>query len=230
MIILLALSGFARLYPQQPSIIDFLSGCQKKYGSDVDLVNGEKYFYPYARSQGNPFFFSDTRRAVITIHEKEFKGEMLRYDLFNQQLVLDYTDIFGATSSLVLQSEWVESFAFEEYLFRRMQGPEGERAFFQIVTDGPVGCLYSWRKDYLLNLTSGVQSYYFTDPARESFLMIGGQFYAYRNNANFMKIFDPGLQKKIRLFMRQSKINVKKASDSQMRLLVEYCNSLSHDS
>lgn len=227
--VLMALLGLSNLYPQQQSITDFLAECERKYGSDADLVNGEKYFYPYRQSMGDPFFFTDSRSAVVTIHEKEFEGQQLRYDVFNQKLVLDYKDLYGATSNLVLRNEWVESFAFERHRFIKMQGPEGESGFFQLVTDGPIACVYKWSKSYQLNLTSGVQSYYFTEPVKESFLLIDGQFYPYRNNRTFLKAFDPEIQKPVKQFMRQSKVKVKKAADSQMRHLVEYCNSLSHE-
>ncbi|MCD4711530.1 MAG: hypothetical protein K8R52_11855 [Bacteroidales bacterium] len=227
--VLMVLLGLSNLYPQQQSITDYLAECERKYGSDADLVNGEKYFYPYRQSMGDPFFFTDSRSAVVTIHEKEFEGQQLRYDVFNQKLVLDYKDLYGATSSLVLRNEWVESFAFERHRFIKMQGPEGESGFFQLVIDGPIACVYRWSKSYQLNLTSGVQSYYFTEPVKESFLLIDGQFYPYRSNKTFLKAFDPEIQKPVKQFMRQSKVKVKKATDSQMRHLVEYCNSLSHE-
>ncbi len=227
--VLMALLGLSNLYPQQQSITDYLAECERKYGSDADLVNGEKYFYPYRQSLGDPFFFTDSRSAVITIHDKEFKGQQLRYDIFNQKLVLDYRDLYGAISSLVLRNEWVESFVFERQRFIKMEGPEGDVGFFQLVTDGPTACVYKWSKNHQLNLTSGVQSYYFTEPVKESFLMIDGQFYPYRNNSTFLKVFDPEIQKPLKQFMRQSKIKVKKAPDSQIRHLVEYCNSLSYE-
>jgi len=224
--VLAALLGLSNLYAQQASITDYLVECERKYGSDADLVNGEKYFYPYRQSQGDPFFFSDSRSAVIRIHDKEFAGQQLRYDVFNQKLILDFQDIYGASSSLVMRSEWVESFAFEKQDFIRMKGPEGELEFLQLVTGGHISCVYKWSKDQLLNLTSGVQSYYFTEPTKESYLVIEGQFYPYRSNRAFLKTFDPELQKSVKQFMKQAKVKVNKAPDSQIRHLIEYCNSL----
>ncbi|MBE9517762.1 MAG: hypothetical protein IMY68_04300 [Bacteroidetes bacterium] len=227
--VLAALLGLSNLLAQQVSITDYLAECERKYGSDADLVNGEKYFYPYRQSQGDPFFFSDSRSAVIRIHDKEFAGQQLRYDVFNQKLILDFQDIYGASSSLVMRSEWVESFAFEKQDFIRMKGPEGELEFLQLVTGGQISCVYKWSKDQLLNLTSGVQSYYFTEPTKESYLVIEGKFYSYRSNRAFLKAFDPELQKSVKQFIKQAKVKVNKAPDSQIRHLVEYCNSLYHE-
>ena len=227
--VLMGLLWLADIDAQQQSITDYLAECERLYGSDADLVNGEKYFYPYTRSDGDPFFFSEPRQVVIKVHEKEFAGQLVRYDIFNQQVVLDFNDIYGGTTSLVLRNEWVESFSFEEHLFKRMKGPEGDAGYFQVVVDGPISCVYTWSKSYLLNLNSGVQSYYFTDPLKESFLVINNTFFPYRNNRTFLKAFDSGQQKTIKQFMRQSKVKVNKSPDWQMRHLIEYCNSLSHE-
>jgi len=227
--LLLALTGLTQIFAQQLSITDYLAECERKYGSDTDLVNGEKYFYPYRNAMGNPFFFENPRKAVITIHEKEFDDQMLRYDIYNQELVLDYTDLYGASSSLVLRNEWVESFSFENQRFVKMVGPDGKAGFFQEVDNGPIACVYRWSKNYQLNLTSGVQGYYFTEPVRESYLVIDGHFHPYRNNSTFIKVFNADSRKQIKQFMRQSRIKVKRAPDSQIRHLVEYCNSLSNE-
>jgi len=226
---ILALPGLSDLYAQPGTIVEYLADCERKYGNDADLVNGEKYFYPYKQSQGDPFFLSEPRPSDITIEAKEFTGQLLRYDLFNQQLVLDYTNRYGATSSIVLRNEWIESFSLEACFFKKMKGPDGETGYFQVVFDGAVDCVYLWRKEYLLNLTSGVREYYFTDPAKDSFLVIGKEFHSYRANSSFLKIFDSEHQKAIKQFLRQSKIKVKKASDAQMHHLLEYCNSLSYE-
>lgn len=227
--VLAALLGLSGLRAQQLSITDYLAECERKYGSDADLVNGEKYYYPYRQSDGNPFFFSESRPAKIRIHNKEFEGQQLRYDVFNQKLILDFKDIYGSTSSLVLRDEWVESFAFENQNFLRMKGPEGKSGYYQIVAGGYVKCVYAWSKDHLLNLNSGVQSYYFTEPIKDSYLVIDGQFYPFRSNKSFLKAFDPERQKTVKQFMKQSGVKLNKAPDSQVRHIVEYCNSLFHE-
>jgi len=110
-----------------------------------------------------------------------------------------------------------------------MQGPDGLSGYFQLVSDGHFSCVYSWSKDYQLNLTSGVQSYYFSEPDKESYLVVDGQFHSYRSNRSFIKAFDPTLQKMVKQFVKEAKLKVNKAPDSQIRHLVEYCNSLYHE-
>lgn len=222
----LQLSG---LYAQQISISDYLAECERKYGNDADLVNGKKYYYPYRQSQGDPFLFPESRGALIQIHDKEFSGQQLRYDIYNQQLVLDFQDLYGATNSLVLRDEWVKAFAFGDKQFVRRKDPEGQEAYLQLVSGGHISCVYKWSKNYLLNLTSGQQNYYFTEAKKTSYLVIGDQFYPYKSNRSFIKALDPGLRKTVKVFMKQAKLKVNKASDAQIDHLVEYCNSLYHE-
>ena len=217
------------LYAQQSAMIDYLAECERKYGSDADLVNGVKYYYPYRQSLGDPFFFTEPQEAVIRIHDKVFDGQLLSYDIFNQQLILDYQDLYGATSRLILRDEWVKGFSFGNRHFVRMKGPEGQEGYFQMISEGKLSCVYRWSKGQQLNLTSGVQSYYFTEPAKESYLLIEGTFIPYKSNRSFVKTFDPALQKTVKQFMKEAKVKVNKAPDSQIRHLVEYCNSLYHE-
>lgn len=227
--VFVAFMGLMSLFVQAQSLTDYLAECERKYGSDADLVNGEKYYYPYARSEGNPFFYTEPQSSKIRISGKDFEQQSLRYDIFNQQVVLDYQDIYGSTSSLVLRNEWVESFGFANIQFRNMEGPEGESAYFQVILDSTITCIYKWSKKYQLNLNSGVQNFYFTEPAKESFLIIENTFYPYRNNRTFLKAFQGEQQKAIKSYIRQVKIKVNKSPDWKMQQLIEYCNSLPNE-
>lgn len=228
-LMLMAFGWLSDIKAQQQSITEYLAECERKYGSDANLVNGEKYFYPYTRSEGDPFFFSEPRQVAIRVHEKEFAGQLVKYDIFSQQVILDVKDIYGGITSLVLRNEWVESFSFESHEFKKINGPGGKASYYQVIVDGPISCVYSWSKEYLMNLNSGVQSYYFTEAQKKSFLVINNTFFPYRNNKTFLKAFDSGQQKTIKQFMRQSKIKVNKSPDWQIRHLIEYCNTLSHE-
>ena len=228
-LILIVLQGIAGGIVYGQSLTDYLAECELKYGSDADLVNGEKYFYPYSTSDGDPFFFSGSESSKLRIKGKEFEEQSLRYDIYNHLLILDYKDVYGGTTSLVLRNEWVESFSIGSQQFKGILGPEGERNYFQVITESRISCLYRWSKDYQLNLNSGVQNYYFTEPQKEAFLFVADQFYPFKSTRSFLKPFNEEHQKAIKLFIRQAKIKVKNSTDSQMRHLIEYCNSLPHE-
>lgn len=214
------------LLAQDQDLLDYLAESARKYGQDADLVNGEKYFYLYTRSDGDPFLNSETQLAMLRVRGKEFAEQQLRYDIFNQQLILEYEDVYGGMNSLVLRDEWVEWFSYMTRTFRKMEGPDGVVGYYQIVHEGTVSCYYRWRKQYLLNLNMGVQNYYFTEPSRNSYLYMNEAFILFRNNGGFVKSFPKKNQKAIKKLLKQSKIKVMKVSDANMRHLLKYCNSL----
>jgi hypothetical protein len=226
LITFLFIAGFTDSFAQNQTILEYLAECERKYGEDLDLVNGEKYFYPYSNTDGDPFLNPSVRSAAIHIKGKFFEGQKIRYDIYNQQLVLEYEDVYGGKSSLVIRNEWVESFSDGDREFRTINGPEESQRFYQLIHEGQVSCYYSWRKDYLLNLASGERSYYFTEPIRDSYLVLDDQFYSYRSNRTLLKILDKGLQKEVKLYLRQNGVNVKRSPDRQMNLLFKHINTL----
>lgn len=215
---------------QDGSLLSYLTEVSAKYGSDADLVNGEKYFYPYSRSEGTPFLYPDGQRALLQIKGKEFPNQKVNYDVYNQQLVLEYTDSYGGFNNLVLRIEWVDFVDFGAKLFKKMKGPEGADTYLQRIYEGRLSCYYQWHKLYQLNLTSGQQSYYFTDPERSAYLLQDGVFMPYRNNRTFLKAFDKTRRKMIKQHLNQNKLKVNRVSDTQMAKIIQYCESVENDS
>ncbi|MFO7934268.1 MAG: hypothetical protein R6U78_09305, partial [Bacteroidales bacterium] len=127
------------------------------------------------------------------------------------------------------QDEWVEAFSYNGRYFKKMKGPDGKERFFQVVYEGPLSCYYTWQKEHKLDLTSGSQNYYFTDPARKAYVLMNGSFHQFRNNLTFRRIFWRDLRKEIRQYMRQHQIRIREASAAKMEALMEYCNSLVHE-
>lgn len=215
-----------RSWTQEASLVNYLAECERKFGSDADLVNGEKYFYPYSQTDGDPYLGTAGQAADIHIRGKEFLSQDIKYDILNQYLILSYPDLYGATTSIILRNEWVESFSIGSRTFTRIEGPEGNKEFFQEIYRGKVSCYYKWSKEYQLNLSSGVQSYFFTDPKKESFIVVDKKFQQFRNNRSFIKVFSGDQQKAVKNHLRQTRLRVKGSSDHQMFNLVEFCSSL----
>jgi hypothetical protein len=220
---------FAGIPAGAQDLLAYLAEVDRKYGSDVDLVNGEKYFYPYTQAEGDPFLYRGTQQALIRIREREFADQRLKYDVYNQQLVLEYKDLYGGYNSLVLRAEWVEGFSFGSRHFKKMVGPDGEPAYLQVIYEGAISCYYFWTKQYQMNLNSGIQNYYFTDPVLTPYLVVDGAFIPYRNNTTFLKAFGKEHRKDIKQVLRQSKARVRRTDDAAMKQIMEYCNALVND-
>jgi len=223
------LTGLIPLAGQEKPLLDYLAEVSGKYGSDADLVNGEKYFYPYSRAEGTPFLYPSQQPARLGIKGKEFTDQKVKYDIYNQQLVLEYTDSYGSFNNLVLRIEWVDYVDFGGMLFKKLTGPEGTDAYLQVIYEGVISCYYRWSKLYQLSLNSGVQNYYFTEPTRESYVYMDGVFVAYRNNRSFLKAFEKTERKRIKQHLKEHKLKVKQASTIQMAGIIEFCESIDNE-
>lgn len=228
-ILILLLSTCMPVAAQDTDLLEYLEEVSIKYGSDADLVNGEKYFYPYSRAEGTPFLYPDEQTALLRIKGRDFPGQKVKYDIYNQQLVLEYTDSYGSFNNLVLRIEWMEYVDFGRALFKKIKGPEGRETYLQLIFEGKLSCYYQWNKLYQLNLNSGSQSYYFSEPVRTSYLFKDGDFTAYRNNRTFIKAFEKTQRKMIKQHLSKNKLKVKRASDVKMAGIIEYCESLENE-
>ena len=204
----------------------YLEQIEGRYGNDAELVSGKKYFYPYGRSLGHPFLVEESEAADLCIRGREFPLQKIKYDIYNQLLVLEYTDVSGSIGNLVLGMEWVESFRTATRTFIRTGGPGGEPVYLQQIATGNYECLYHWTKLYQLDMSTGSQRYAFSDPRRTAYLRIGEVFHLYRNNRGFTRAFPKHLRKQVKGILRQDRLKVQKASDFRMSALMQQLNSI----
>jgi len=201
----------------------------RSYGSDYNLLNGRKYYLLYS-SVSHPFFGTDQyRTGNLLINGDNYYGALINYDIYKQQVILQYTSYLGRAGQLILTGESIEEFTLDGKLFRRMEFPETGTRFFQIVHSGEVSCFISWEKDLVYSPSSNTTLYNFTSQSRQTYLLISGRLYPFRYKSSFTKIFDKQFNKEIRRYLRGHQIYLREASDEQLRELVNFCINLKGD-
>ncbi len=108
------------------------------YGLDPLLYNGKiyTYFLP-AGTGGNQFLLSaDYLTGEVTIKGKTFEGISLNYDIYNQQLLLQYVNETGAFNIIEISKAWLEKFRLGNMEFRCLS-PDNKPGFYQVLGDGP---------------------------------------------------------------------------------------------
>ncbi len=227
---LLLLKNFA-LSSQSQSASSFngiRETAESQYGPDLDLLNGRKYNFTYRSARGNPFFEAPgANSAAIQIKGKLYENQSIRFDIYQQLLILDFIDLSGGNSSIVLNDEVVDQFTLGEVHFRKFSDKNGLKRFGQVVYLDRISCVYFWKKKYLSELKEEQKNYRFSGPLRDAVIISNGQVRAYKNKSSFLKCFGQGDRKKIKLFMREQLINPRKANDLEMQRLMKYINQLS---
>jgi hypothetical protein len=198
------------------------------YGSDPLLYNGRYYtFFLPSSTGGNQYFFGrQFENGSATIRGVIYNDLKLNYDIYDQNLILQYKNNIGANNLIIISDAWLESFSFRELNFEIISSQDTLKRIFQVLGTGPVRILYYWEKKLKLDNIQGSKNYVFSNAIREMNVYIDKQILRFRNNKNFYSLFDPEKRIAIRGYLRKNNINVKKATDQTMTGLIYYCNSL----
>jgi hypothetical protein len=151
---------------------------------------------------------------------------LLNYDIYNQQLILNYKNNIGANNLLTLSDAWLEKFSFRGYDFELISTKDSLKKIFQVLGTGQNRILYYWTKDLALDSFHGARNHTFSTAEREMNILTGTQVFKYWNNKSFYSAFDPEKRAVIKEYLHRSHVNVKKATDRKMTEVINYCNSL----
>jgi hypothetical protein len=151
------------------------------------------------------------------------------YNIYNQSVILEYINFAGAPEQIVLDNESIDEFELDRKKFERFTFDLTGTAFFQVLEDQDLRCLYLWNKSLNRSTTSVSGFYIYSESKRKFYLWKNGQLHSFNSKKSFVKLFDPGHQKQIKQFFKQWHIQLKFISDSQMQELLKYCNELSEE-
>jgi hypothetical protein len=212
------------------SILEIREHAEDKYGPDMVLISGEKYHYPYRAALGNPFLTpSGTDNASVQVNGVVYENQHLKYDIYNQLIVLEFTDMTGASRSIILRAELLDQFILDDRLFKKYPQEGRAKRFGQVVYEGEISCFYFWKKRYSVDSKVGQNQYSFSDPIRQSYLMTDGQVILYKGKRSFLNCFPAQERVQIKVFMKKNRIRIRKESDADMRLLLEHINQIRQD-
>ncbi len=218
-------------------ILFFLSGklvsqdafqeMDRVYGLDQLLFNGEKYTYFLPGGTGGNQYLSsaDFVAGEVIIRGKRYEGISLNYDIYNQQLLLQYTDETGASNIIGISKAWLESFSLDGRKFISLS-PDKAPVIYQVLGDGPLFILYYWWKDLKLDNSTGGSNFVFSPPKKYQYVLIDDKLRSYGNKRSFISLFDPVHQDEIRNYIKDHRIIMKKASDEAMTELIDYIGKL----
>jgi hypothetical protein len=197
------------------------------YGLDPLLYNGKiyTYFLP-AGTGGNQFLYSaEFIKGDVVIKGVRFLDILLNYDIFNQQLLLQYTGETGAINIIEISKAWLESFRLGKSEFRYLSFEKSPR-IYQVLGDGPLFILYAWRKDLKLDVTNGAHNFIFTPAVKNKYVLIGDNLLTFRGKRSLVSVIGPEYKTEIRNYIHVHRIKMKHASDETMTELINYIGNL----
>ena len=197
------------------------------YGLDQTLCNGKKYVYtPPPGTTRNQYLVSPFYTpGSVKLKGKVFRNILLNYDIFNQQLLLQYANDDGPLNIIEISKAWLNGFSLGNRNFELLK-PDQEQRFYQVLGEGPVRILYFWRKTLNLNNAIGTYNFVFSNAIRDSYVLLDGQLKPFNSNRSLVKLFEQGKRPEIKSYLHKNRVKVKKASDQEMTEMVNFIGKL----
>ena len=217
------------LTAQQPGdniIADLNELIAESYGPDQHLINGIEYVNLHIRSDGHKFLDEDTYyNGRVVIDKKVYNDVFLKYDIYNQQVLLLVQHPSGGHKQIILNNLRIDKFEINGRTFHKYSFPAIGTLFYQVIGTNEMACFYHFRKDEIPKPIDQYTLSEFTDEKKKSSLYWQSELHAFKGNRSFVRIF-PDHQSQIKAFIRKNKFRIRKLNDSQMLRLVSYCNYL----
>jgi hypothetical protein len=164
---------------------------QRLMDHNYDLINGRAYL-PYHSRKSNPFFKSAFGASgTVYCKDRTYKDLLIIYDIFKDELVLNYVNPVGELRLISLNKNYVDSFLIvinkEPTMFHMLYFPENsklESGFYEIIYKGKTDLLMKHRMEY--KLKDGLD-YYVYSPFK--YICINGNYSRITTLSGFLKLF-----------------------------------------
>jgi hypothetical protein len=197
------------------------------YGLDQNLINGVKFYKSPEAVSGNEFFLDDkSSSGQITVNGISYPNVFLKYDLVEQNVILEYDYPPGGKMQIIIDKEKISEFEIFERTFKKYRFPSTGEHFFQILTAGDLVCLIYWTKIRVPSTSSMQYAYLYSEENRKTYLLIGNQLFQFAGQRSFLKLF-PEHKDEIKKFIKRHQLEIRNISDDDLVWLLEHCYGLS---
>ena len=198
------------------------------YGLNPQLYNGRIYKDYYGNSvKGHQFLVSEEyKNGTLQVNGQVFEGLSLNYDVYGQKLLFSFENQTKATKIIIIPLDNIQSFIFDNKYYEVIWWQNQEYKIFQTIISTQSKIIIYVKKELVTTTSTSEYDYQFSDVKKQFWLLKDGEYYSFRNNRSFTKLFDKDKNKIIKKWIKQHQIKIHKASDSQINELLNFCDVL----
>ena len=217
------------IYGNESEIAQLEEYFLERYGPDQKLYSGARYYNVHLKSSGHKFLGEDLyQQGKLVIDNRLYDSVQLKYDVFTQQVLLLFEKPGYGTDEIIVNNLRLEEFHLGEKVFKKRFFPETDTLFFQVFEEKYLTILYHFQKEIIMRTTYR-NALEFTQSKRRSYVSIPSGLYNFNSTRSFIKLF-PEHRSELKAYKREHKIQIRWASDNQIRELIEYCNQIMNQS
>jgi len=193
----------------------------RAYGQDQELVNGRQYYDHHPRSLGNPYLLEGfVHQGSVSLRGVTYYNVWLRYDIFGQQVEVEYSTMSGADNQVVLVSDRLGEFRIGQHHFKNVSFPGKEKRIYQVIGSERMICYISWEKKLIPRVGDAGHTEQYTPPKRSYLLELDGAIHEFQSKRDFVKLFPQEHKKAIKSLVRQNNMHFRIASPEQLNLFL----------
>jgi hypothetical protein len=201
--------------PAFPVLVD------RAYGQDQELVNGKQYYNHHPKSLGNPYLLDGfVHQGSVNIRGVTYFNVWLRYDIYNQQVEVEYTTMGGADNQVVLVNDRLKEFRIAQYVFRNLSIRGEEKHIYQVIGTERMICYISWEKKLIPRVGDANFTEQYTPPKRNYLLELDGETHEFQSKRDFVKLVPEDHKKAIKRLVRGNNMQFRTASPEQLNLFL----------
>jgi len=201
---------------------------QMKYGLDQELINGFQYYTRNTQYKGNPFFPDDIfYKGSVRLRDVKYDNVQLKYDSYNQHLILAYTDFKERYNHLIINSIHVDSFCLGIYRFQNISMAGQEERFYQLIKSGSLTCYIYWKREvHTLNYDSEFKyTHEYSSPIGIYYIRFRNQITPFTNRKSFISVFPDSHQREIKKYCKEQHLLFKDAGPAEIQNLLNFVSS-----
>jgi len=212
--------------PAKKTIAELDAYFREQYGPDQLLVKGIRYYNEHKKFDGHKFFGKDEfTKGSLIFENREFSSVFLKYDLHKQQIILRYRYSDKVYNEIIISNTLIREFELDGKVFKKCKFTDTDTLYFQVLETGNMTCHYHWTKTLSYTISDRYSLGDFSAQEKKSYLLWQSALYPFKGARSFSRIF-PDYQSEILKYIRKRKINVRKATDTDMINLMKQCNIL----
>ncbi|HNS17886.1 MAG TPA: hypothetical protein PKH94_02015 [Bacteroidales bacterium] len=205
---------------------EFIEWVTDAYGSDDLLVSGSIYIPSSPLIDRHPFFEREEWfNGTVYVEGRRFDRQEISYDLTTKKMILNAVFKEGATVRIVLNSWKMDSLYLDDHLFinnKHLALGEQDTAFYELIHRNGFTFVSGYHKEYIRKYSASTPHGLWSQQASRHYIHTG-QWYPVYSTKSLLAFFPSG-KDQIRRFLHKNHIRYRKATSSQIKLLLDYCS------
>lgn len=210
---------------QSSSVKDQIEEVQLIYGANTSLVNGVYFDNEYKFDKGHPYLFADEFQiGTIVVKNKEYNNLQLKYNIYNQKVLINYIDKGNSSIPFYPPTEFVNEFTINTTKFKKHSFAGFEDNFYQVIYEGRIACLYLWFKKRIDSYHNiDFHAYEYLKPQKKSYLVINNELKLFKGKKSFVVLLPPDIRDSVKHYIKETDIKFKQITEKQMEELTSFC-------